>query len=66
MVANVFFVIIPGQKGMVELAEQGNVPGPEPGQRAKLRSVHNTYITLPVLFVMTSNHFAMTYSHDYN
>jgi len=66
MVANVFFVIIPGQKTMVELAERGEVPGPEPGLRAKLRSVHNTYFTLPVLFVMTSNHYAMTYSHEYN
>ena len=36
------------------------------GIRAKQRSVHNTYFTLPVLFVMTSNHFAMTYSHEYN
>jgi len=66
MVANVFFVIIPGQKEMVGLAEQGKVPGPEPGIKAKLRSVHNTYFTLPVLFVMTSNHYAMTYSHEYN
>jgi len=66
MVANVFFVIIPGQKVMVGLAEQGEVPGPEPGVKAKLRSVHNTYFTLPVLFVMTSNHYAMTYSHEYN
>jgi uncharacterized membrane protein len=37
-----------------------------PGIRAKQRSVHNTYFTLPVLFTMTSNHFAMTYSHAYN
>jgi uncharacterized membrane protein len=66
MVANVFFVIIPGQKEMVGLAEQGKVPGPEPGLNAKLRSVHNTYFTLPVLFVMTSNHYALTYSHEYN
>lgn len=66
MVANVFFVIIPGQKVMVDLAAEGKVPGPEPGQKAKLRSVHNTYFTLPVLFVMTSNHFALTYSHEYN
>ena len=36
------------------------------GIRAKQRSVHNTYFTLPVLFVMTSNHYAMTYSHAYN
>jgi len=66
MVANVFFVIIPGQKEMVALAERGKVPDPLPGLKAKLRSVHNTYFTLPVLFVMTSNHYALTYSHEYN
>ena len=66
MVANVFFVIIPGQKKIVQAAMSGETPDPELGVRAKLRSVHNTYFTLPVLFVMTSNHFAMTYSHEYN
>ncbi len=66
MVANVFFVIIPGQKRMVAAAERGETPDPMPGVHAKLRSVHNTYFTLPVLFVMTSNHYAMTYSHAYN
>jgi uncharacterized membrane protein len=66
MAANVFFVIIPGQKQMVAAAERGEVPDPEPGVRAKQRSVHNTYFTLPVLFVMTSNHYAMVYSHPYN
>ncbi len=66
MVANVFFVIIPGQKRMLAAAERGDAPDPADGSRAKLRSVHNTYFTLPVLFVMTSNHYAMTYSHEYN
>ena len=66
MVANVFFVIIPGQKRMVAAAANGEIPDPAPGIRAKQRSVHNTYFTLPVLFVMTSNHFAMTYANDYN
>ncbi len=66
MVANVFFVIIPGQKKIILAAERGEVPDPGLGVRAKLRSVHNTYFTLPVLFVMTSNHFAMTYGHEYN
>lgn len=66
MVANVFFVIIPGQKRMVAAAEHGEAPNPEDGMRAKQRSVHNTYFTLPVLFAMTSNHFAMTYAHQYN
>ncbi len=66
MVANVFFVIIPGQKKMVAAAEKGEVPDPAPGIKAKQRSVHNTYFTLPVLFVMTSNHYAMAYGHEYN
>jgi uncharacterized membrane protein len=66
MVANVFFVIIPGQKKMVAAATRGEAPDPEPGLRAKQRSVHNTYFTLPVLFVMTSNHYAMAFGHEYN
>ena len=66
MAANVFFVIIPGQKQMVAAAERGEAPDPGPGLKAKQRSVHNTYFTLPVLFVMTSNHYAMAYGHEYN
>lgn len=66
MVANVFFVIIPGQKKMVAAAERGEAPDPAQGLRAKQRSVHNTYFTLPVLFVMTSNHYAMAYGHEHN
>ncbi len=66
MVANVAMVIIPGQRRMVMALEQGEPVDPEDGRRGKQRSVHNTYFTLPVLFTMTSNHFAMTYSHEYN
>jgi uncharacterized membrane protein len=66
MVANVFFIIIPGQKKMLAAAERGELPDPIHGIRGKQRSVHNTFFTLPVLFVMTSNHYAMTYSHEYN
>jgi uncharacterized membrane protein len=66
MVANVFFVIIPGQRQMVAAAERGEAPDPLPGIRGKQRSVHNTYFTLPVLFTMISNHFAMTYNHEFN
>ena len=66
MVANVYFVIIPGQRRMVEAFERGDEPSSKDGIRAKQRSVHNTYLTLPVLFTMTSNHYALTYSHDYN
>ena len=66
MVANVFFVIIPGQRRMVDAAALGQPPNPEDGIKAKQRSVHNTYFTLPVLFVMTSNHYALTYANEYN
>ena len=66
MVANVLMVIIPGQRRMVQASEQNRQPDPADGIRAKQRSVHNTYFTLPVLFVMTSNHYALTYSHQYN
>ncbi len=65
MVANVFFVIIPGQREMVRAKEQGREPDPAAGARGKLRSVHNTYFTLPVLFTMISNHYALTFgAHD--
>ena len=66
MVANVFFVIIPGQRRMVAAAERDEMPDAADGIRAKRRSVHNTWFTLPVLFTMTSHHFAMTYGHEYN
>jgi len=66
MVANVFFVIIPGQRRMVDAFARDEAPDPADGIRAKQRSVHNTYFTLPVLFVMTSNHYALTYGHEYN
>lgn len=63
MAANVFFVIIPGQKRMVAAMRAGQAPDPRDGQRGKQRSVHNNYLTLPVLFTMVSNHYAATYSH---
>ncbi|MGI9238419.1 MAG: urate hydroxylase PuuD [Woeseiaceae bacterium] len=66
MVANVAMVIIPGQRKMIAAAERGEAPDPMPGIRAKQRSVHNTYFTLPVLFAMISNHYAMTYGHPHN
>ena len=66
MVANVLFVIIPGQRELVRAKREGRDPDPGPGLRGKQRSVHNTYFTLPVLFVMISNHYAMTYGARYN
>ena len=66
MVANVFQVIIPSQKRMVEAVSKGETPDPQLGIKAKLRSTHNNYLTLPVLFIMISNHYPMTYNHEYN
>jgi uncharacterized membrane protein len=66
MAANVFFIIIPGQKRMVAAMRTGGAPNPEDAKRAKQRSVHNNYFTLPVLFIMISNHYASTYSHASN
>lgn len=64
MVANVLFVIIPGQRRMLAQIRAGEAPDPRPGQVAKIRSVHNTYLTLPVLFIMISNHYPMTYGQS--
>jgi len=65
MAANVFFQIIPGQKRVVAQIRAGDTPDAEPGIIGKQRSVHNTYFTLPVLFIMISNHYPMTYSHEH-
>jgi len=66
MVANVFFVIIPGQRDLVAAKREDREPDPRHGINGKQRSVHNTYFTLPVLLVMISNHFAGTYGHRFN
>jgi uncharacterized membrane protein len=66
MVGNVLFVIIPGQRKLVDAMAKGESPDPVYGKRAKVRSVHNNYFTLPVLLIMISNHYAMTYSHAYS
>ncbi|WP_212744921.1 urate hydroxylase PuuD [Hymenobacter jeollabukensis] len=65
MVGNVFFIIIPAQKAMVKAATEGLPLNPELGKHAGLRSLHNNYFTLPVLFVMVSNHFPSTFGHSY-
>lgn len=64
MVANVFFKIIPGQRKMVAAVAAGETPDPKPGLTGKQRSVHNNYFTLPVIFLMISNHYPMTYQGD--
>lgn len=65
MAANVFFIIIPAQKAMVKAAREGKPLDPELGRHAGLRSLHNNYFTLPVLFVMISNHFPTTFGYQY-
>ena len=65
MAANVFFVIIPSQKAMVNAARKGIMPDALKGKNALFRSIHNNYFTLPVLFVMVSNHFPSTFGNKY-
>ena len=66
MSANVLMVIIPGQRKTVAAMKAGETPDAIHPMRAKQRSVHNTYFTLPVLFAMLSNHYSMTYSAENN
>lgn len=65
MTANVFMRIIPRQLKMVEASKSGTPVNQEWAQNAKSRSTHNTYFTLPVIMIMISNHFPMTYGSDY-
>jgi uncharacterized membrane protein len=66
MSANVLFWIIPGQRKVVAAIKAGQPVDPIHGDRAKQRSVHNTYFTLPVLFAMLSNHYSFTWNHPRN
>jgi uncharacterized membrane protein len=66
MVGNVFFVIIPAHWELVRAKQAGRDPDPAANARGKLRSVHNNYLTLPVVFTMLSNHFPFTYGHSYS
>jgi uncharacterized membrane protein len=63
MTANVFFVIMPNQRKSVAALLAGKQPDPKWVKTSKTRSTHNNYITLPVLFLMLSNHYPMTYSN---
>lgn len=65
MAANVFMVIIPGQKKVAAALLAGEAPDPAIGARAKQRSLHNNYLTLPVLFMMVSNHYPITFGHPH-
>ena len=65
MTGNVFFGIMPAQRELVRAIEAGEKPDARPAQFAKLRSTHNNYFTLPLIFIMISNHYPMTYGHDH-
>ena len=66
MALNVFRVIIPSQKNMVNAALSNQKPDMSMANSAKTRSIHNNYMTLPVLFIMISAHYPFTYGHKYN
>ncbi|MEC9261822.1 MAG: urate hydroxylase PuuD [Pseudomonadota bacterium] len=66
MVANVWLNIMPAQRKMVDAVAAKQAVDPAWGAGAKLRSVHNNYLTLPILFIMISNHYPMTYQHPHN
>jgi uncharacterized membrane protein len=65
MTGNVFFVIIPNQRKIIAALIAGQKPDPALGQQAKQRSTHNNYLTLPVLFLMLSNHYPLAWSTPY-
>ena len=64
MSANVFFVIMPNQRRTIAAMMAGEKPDPALGKQAKQRSLHNNYITLPVLFLMLANHYPVTYANS--
>jgi uncharacterized membrane protein len=66
MAGNVFFGIMPSQRALVKAVEEGKSPDPAYGLNAKVRSTHNTYTTLPIIFIMISNHYPMTFNHSAN
>lgn len=66
MVGNVFFTIMPAQRALVKAIEGNTTPDPALPAKGLLRSRHNNYFTLPVLFIMISNHFPSTYGSSYN
>lgn len=66
MTANVFFIIMPNQRVVVKDLQEGRTPDPKYGKIAKLRSTHNNYLTLPVLFLMLSNHYPLAFATEYS
>ena len=65
MTANVFLIIMPNQRIVVGDLQNGRTPDPKYGKIAKLRSTHNNYLTLPVIFLMLSNHYPLSFGTEY-
>ena len=65
MTANVFFIIMPNQRIVVTDLQAGRTPNAKYGKIAKLRSLHNNYLTLPIIFLMLSNHYPLSFGTDY-
>ena len=66
MTANVFFIIMPNQRIVVADLKEGRVPDAKYGRIAKLRSTHNNYLTLPVIFLMLANHYPLAFATQFN
>lgn len=66
MTANVFFIIMPNQRIVVKDLQDGRTPDAKYGKIAKLRSRHNNYLTLPVIFLMLSNHYPLAFATEYS
>jgi uncharacterized membrane protein len=66
MTGNVWMVIIPSQRELVQATQEGRPQDYSIAMRAKQRSIHNNYMTFPLLFVMISNHYASTYGNKFN
>ena len=66
MAANVFAVIIPNQKKMIAQMIRGEAPDPKYGEIGKQRSLHNSYLTLPVLLMMVSQHYPFLFGHPHH
>ncbi|QIE45038.1 urate hydroxylase PuuD [Pseudohalocynthiibacter aestuariivivens] len=66
MTANVFFIIMPNQRIVVKDLKEGRTPDPKYGKIAKLRSTHNNYLTLPVVFLMLSNHYPLAFATEHS
>jgi uncharacterized membrane protein len=66
MTANVFLIIMPNQRIVVKDLQEGRKPDAKYGKIAKLRSTHNNYLTLPVIFLMLSNHYPLAFATEYS